>query len=143
MTPTSGHGFQSVGFSGSAEGMTVEQENWLRRMLRNLYSKGFAEFHHGDCIGSDKQAHSIAKEMGYAIIIHPPLDAKARAYCEGDYMWPEKDYLQRNHDIALQSNLLLATPKTSSEVLRSGTWSTIRYARKIGVKVMVKAGDVK
>ena len=48
-----------------------------------------------------------------------------------DQTLPPKDYLDRNHDIVDQTDLLIATPKENTEVLRSGTWATIRYAKKI------------
>ena len=41
-----------------------------------------------------------------------------------------KDYLERNHDIVDETDMLIATPGEEQEVQRSGTWATIRYARK-------------
>jgi len=43
---------------------------------------------------------------------------------------PEADYLARNHFIVAYSEELVAAPKSNKEELRSGTWATIRYARK-------------
>jgi len=44
---------------------------------------------------------------------------------------PEKTYLERNLDIVKNSSLLIACPiNKNKEELRSGTWSTIRKARK-------------
>jgi hypothetical protein len=44
-------------------------------------------------------------------------------------MWPEREYIARNHDIVDASAVLVATPRDWYEEQRSGTWATIRYAR--------------
>ena len=41
-----------------------------------------------------------------------------------------RPYLARNRDIVDASDLMLACPAEQQEVLRSGTWATIRYALK-------------
>ena len=48
-----------------------------------------------------------------------------------NYIRPAKPPLDRNHDIVERCDLLIATPHTVEEQLRSGTWATIRYARKV------------
>lgn len=89
----------------------------------------FKVFHHGDCLGADAQAHGVARELGFWIVVHPPEEPRGRAFCDGDVILPEKPFLVRNRDIVDASHLVLAAPKTAEEVLRSGTWATIRYAR--------------
>lgn len=44
-------------------------------------------------------------------------------------------YLKRDDAIVKESNELVAFPRTAREILRSGTWATIRRARKAGVPV--------
>jgi len=39
--------------------------------------------------------------------------------------------LVRNRDIVDATDMLIAAPATRKEVLRSGTWATIRYAKKM------------
>ncbi len=46
-----------------------------------------------------------------------------------------KPYLERNRDIVDASEVLIACPSTREEVMRSGTWATVRYARKKGMKI--------
>lgn len=118
-----------LGFTGTQNGMRLEQRNALRRLLRQLQPN---EFHHGDCIGADEQAHRIVRKVApnCRIVIHPPSNPSKRAWCEGDVILPEKDYLVRNRDIVNVSTEMVATPYERIEQLRSGTWSTIRYARK-------------
>lgn len=123
-----------VGFTGTSSGMTRVQWDMLAQTLVGINP---SEFHHGDCIGADAQAHDIAQDLDCDIIIHPPLDPKSRAFCTGTLLLPKKDYLDRNKDIVNAAEVLVATPETMHEVLRSGTWSTVRYAKKIGCRVII------
>ena len=61
----------------------------------------------------------------------PPSDPKQRAFKKGDVLMGEKPYLVRNSDIIKHSSILIGCPiDKNTETLRSGTWSTIRKARK-------------
>ena len=123
-----------IGFTGTSKGMTPEQLRSVRLLLRN----GFVEeFHHGDCIGADSQAHAEAMMIFTHIYIHPPINKKARAFCKGGTVLKEKSYIERNHDIVNAVDMMIATPKGNREELRSGTWATIRYARKQKVKLCI------
>lgn len=121
------------GFTGTQRGMTASQRDALRDYLRG--SRG--EFHHGDCIGADSEAHEIANCMGYRIIGHPPSDPSKRAFRACHELRPEKPYLERNKDIVLETTALIAAPGEVKEQLRSGTWSTVRFARKQGKCVVI------
>jgi hypothetical protein len=44
-------------------------------------------------------------------------------------------YMARNDATVDRIDVLLAFPRTLKEVMRSGTWATVRRARKAGVKV--------
>ena len=46
-------------------------------------------------------------------------------------------YLERNKEIVASSNLLIACPVGDKEELRSGTWSTVRFARKICTELVI------
>ena len=72
-----------------------------------------------------------------SIIIHPPKDDKLRAFCKSENIMKQYDYLKRNKNIVNGCNILIACPIDNKPVLRSGTWSTIRYAEKINKKVMI------
>ncbi len=91
------------------------------------------EFHHGDCVGADEQAHYVVREArNNKVIVHPPSDDKLRAYCQGDEIREEKEYLARNRDIVNETDELWAFPNGSdgaSKKRPGGTWYTIRYAR--------------
>ena len=111
--------------------MTQKQEIelfiWLKKIAPGC------EFHHGDCVGSDKRAAFLAHDAGLRLFEHPPTNRSKRAYVSSfleSTKLPPKPYLERNHDIVDASDALFATPNTMEEVMRSGTWATIRYARK-------------
>jgi hypothetical protein len=94
--------------------------------------------HHGDCKGADAEAHAIAADLGWDIIIHPPTKRIMRAYCgDGAIILPPMDYLARDEEIVRVSNFIFAAPKSDTEERRSGTWYTVRHARKIGKRVIL------
>lgn len=119
-----------VGFTGSRLGMTRKQKSRVRDLLVEFQARGAKEFHHGDCKGADAIAWWIAAHLGYWTIAHPGMDQTMRAFTNSDEVRLAKPPLDRNHDIVNVSDVLIATPSTAKEVLRSGTWATIRYARK-------------
>jgi predicted Rossmann fold nucleotide-binding protein DprA/Smf involved in DNA uptake len=119
--------FTRFGFTGTSRGMSEAQKNRVRNFLSN--KKG--EFHHGDCIGADDEAHDIAVELGLGAVIHPPINSVYRAWKQGWITKGPLPYLDRNKVIVRSTEILIATPGEMVEQLRSGTWSTIRYARKL------------
>lgn len=123
------------GFTGTRHGMTEPQKIALRDFLRG--SQG--EFHHGDCLGADSEAHDIADECGYAIVIHPPSNYKERAWREVPLhmMRSEKPYMTRNRDIVVDTIALIGCPAEAIEQSRGGTWSTIRFGLRQGRTVIV------
>jgi len=127
---------EDVGFTGTRDGMTPRQANKFREIIKEM---NIRSFHHGDCIGSDLEAHKIIRKLKpkAQIYVHPPIKKRYRAFCKGDFTAPEKDYLARDFNIVNGTETLLATPKQKSEVLRSGTWTTIRYAKKMMRKITI------
>lgn len=119
-----------VGFTGTQTGMTAEQMNSVDRLLTDDLTMSAA--HHGDCIGADEQFHNLARLNGLTVHGHPPINPNKRAFCEFDSKEEEKDYIPRNHDIVDAVDWMIACPMGYKEELRSGTWSTIRYARSVG-----------
>lgn len=118
-----------VGFTGTRAGLTPPQLTALRQILSAM---GPGEFHHGCSVGADDQAHSLAAECGWIRGLHPPTSHTFLATITrlpGDLLYPPGDYLTRNQDIVDSTESLIACVKGPEE-LRSGTWATIRYARK-------------
>jgi len=90
-------------------------------------------FVHGDCVGADAEAHEIASVLlgPNRIHIRPPSDSTHRAWCAAAIEFPTEPYLKRDHKIVETTQVLIAAPK-GPEILRSGTWATVRHARKLG-----------
>jgi len=131
-----------IGFTGTQEGMNNFQKNEVSLILlyhhytphiSGVIGKATLEAHHGDCIGADAEFEELAKKYGYTTYAHPASDTGSkRAYCKSDTILPAKPALKRNKDIVNAVDIMIATPKENHEVLRSGTWATIRYAKKRG-----------
>lgn len=124
-----------LGFTGTQQGCTAAQLMALRHLLTATLRHNDI-FRHGDCTGADAQAHVMARLTGAIIHIHPPTNATKRAHCDGDVIWLPRPYADRNHDIVTRSDRLIACPKGPEE-LRSGTWSTVRFARGTGRPVTI------
>lgn len=132
-----------IGFTGTQEGMTVKQRlAFITALMAEVQLKldraanvgaPWFEFHHGDCIGADEEAHTIVRSIygTYAQIhIHPPEIQTKRAHLKADVPYAPQDYLVRNKEIVICSEFIFAAPMQNQDVQRSGTWSTIRYAHK-------------
>lgn len=138
-----------IGFTGTQSGLVSFQ---LEKVAEILQVKLCSEFLHGDCIGADEMANKIALDCGVKqFTIYPPDNPKKRAFCfdkehltkhlrqitpylirDGiNVRWmPIEPYLKRNKAIVDACTFLIACPKEHRHSVRSGTWSTIRYAWK-------------
>lgn len=117
-----------IGFTGTQRGMTAKQKTKVRDLFIMLDA---SEFHHGDCIGADADAHEIFRGCRkQKVILHPPTNQSKRAFCKADVTLMAYPYLFRNQEIVINSDVLIATPGEVEEQMRSGTWSTVRFARK-------------
>lgn len=138
-----------IGFSGTRNGMSIHQAHNLNVALGTamatakqveLFNPPIV-FHHGDCLGSDEQAHLMATARGMLVKAHPPIEGGLRAHCSADLYAEAKDYLERNEDIAKESDYLIITPGEMVERQRSGTWSTKRYAVRLKKPVLILYPD--
>ena len=118
-----------AGFTGTRNGMTKLQ----KVSFKKLSCVTISELHLGDCIGSDADAYHLfnGKKIG-----HPPTDNIKRAFLKYDEERESKPYLERNRDIVNETDTLIATPD-GKEIKRSGTWATIRYARKKNKEIII------
>lgn len=128
----------SIGFTGTRSGMTIEQWKTVEHLLwlRFASVEGPHEWHDGDCVGADSQAHAIVEKINKSVSDpvklhgHLPNHDQYRAFKDFDVEHEPKAYLARNRDIVAASDVMLAAPGESYEVQRgSGTWATIRHAR--------------
>ncbi len=109
--------------------MTQEQMVLFAGVINEL---GVTEFYHGDCLGADKDAHDLVVTFGDIAIKKRPCDLESqRAWTlEGDCIAEPEPPLDRNRKLVDDGDTLVATPGEQQEELRSGTWATIRYAKR-------------
>lgn len=125
-----------VGFTGTRDNITLVQ---VTNLWNTLKAFGVTELHHGMCVGADQIAHKAAGKLGIARVAHPPLDTRQIFEAPAEDFLAIKTpraYLDRNKEIVRCADRLFAMPKGKEE-LRSGTWSTVRWARKRNVPVTI------
>jgi len=116
-----------MGFTGTRDGMTSPQRVTVTKLIQFFKPD---EFHHGDCTGSDEQAHVIARLYeSIWIVAWPPVIGRYRANCKADVIKKPMSYLARDREIS-KLDMLVATPRFAHAEPRSGTWITIGYARE-------------
>lgn len=126
-----------IGFTGTRFGPTPQQSNKLRLLLK-LYAKDCTYFHHGGCYGADIAARDIAIELHVPTVCHPGSDWQWENSIGKDRITlPQKPYLERDKDIAAEADLLLAASRIMKEEKKSGTWATVRAARKLNKRIIV------
>lgn len=144
--------YLAAGFTGSRFGMTDIQGHNVDAVLFTILKRAESKvldldptvgleivrhgigkrlrLHHGDCVGSDAQAHAYAMARGIGPMIHPPSNSSKRAFCKGAvHVFEPKGYHARDRDIVTATDILVAAPKTKREDPGSGTWYTINEAR--------------
>ena len=126
-----------LGFTGTQDGMTQMQAQFVFNEMMDLSP---TEAHHGCCIGADAEFHDMLEYSQATVHGHPPLKTGKMADCSCDVMHEPRDYLVRNRDIVDATEWLIAAPKGPEE-MRSGTWSTVRYARKLKRPISIVWAD--
>ena len=118
--------FGLIGFTGTRKGMTQAQRKRLAMIFQA--AEGII---HGDCVGADAQAHIIARTLGLELLMRPCDITSHRAFSEqGKVVADPAPPLERNKLIVDDCDVLIACPD-GPERRRSGTWSTVRYARQL------------
>jgi hypothetical protein len=114
--------------------MTAYQRSEVERILRHFRP---IQFHHGGCVGADAEAHEIGVACGVPqIVVHPGNDPALTAELNPSStstfvtVLPAAPPLKRNREIVRAVDRLIAAPLTDTEVARSGTWATVRFARR-------------
>lgn len=138
-----------IGFSGSRHGPFPRQKITFQRTLFGLIKIAQTVeprdepllFRHGDCLGWDDVAHDIAAEVGFSIIVHPPINPKLRAFKPSLIPMPPKDYLPRNRDIVDGSERMIICPDTPEYKIKSGSWYTWKYAIARGIDTLLIQPD--
>jgi len=139
---------QRLSYTGTRKGMTQQQMREVLAIFKLSESRGPAVrkiFHHGGAPGGDRQAHRIsqAPTIKARVYVHPAKGADPIDWYKlgAEHVYDPQPPLVRNPDIVEGGELLVATPFEMEEILRSGTWATIRYARKIGKPYVIIRPD--
>jgi hypothetical protein len=123
-----------IGFTGTRDAMTISQWAKVQDLMSEEFEDGLPnEWHDGDAIGADAQAHGCADLLKEHFDIethgHPCNLSDQRAYKDFDVDYPVEAPLVRNRIIVDTVDVMIAAPKEYLPVARgSGTWATIRYA---------------
>lgn len=127
-------------FTGTQRGMTAFQLEQVYHRLKT-WSPNLVAIHHGGCTGADTEFHEACYELSLLKLVHvwpSNLPKKqGRLVGSGFKVNSPSDPLFRNKAMVERSGIVLATPGEHYELLRSGTWATIRYAKELGMAVDV------
>lgn len=125
---------QRLGFTGTRMGLTDLQDDNLWELLLQLTP---GTVHHGGAIGADGRFAELVTRLDPppVVVLHPCGIARqqdrlsARRASEVREPLPP---LERNRNIVAAVEALIACPAGEEEELRSGTWATVRHARRQG-----------
>ena len=121
-----------LSFTGTRSGMTKYQiDTFIETIQSHKSNADKVTLVHGDCIGADADAHVLAMSNDLEIRIRPCDIENQRAFSKGGEIVAKPEHpLVRNKKIVDDGDELIACPAGYEEVMRSGTWATIRYAQR-------------
>lgn len=129
-----------LGFTGTRGDTTNTQ---FKAMCGRLHDRrhDIAEAHFGCCVGADVEFMEAVRAIvpGAKVIAHPPTNEAMMAkisVLESDEVRPALPYLERNRAIVEACDELWACPKGMEEI-RSGTWSTVWWARRLWKPIVI------
>jgi hypothetical protein len=125
-----------LAFTGTQRGLTQIQHLRLSNWTATRAEMPGRTMHLGDCIGADAECWELTHRHYYTVG-HPPIVSAKRAFLTYDEEREPEAYLDRNHSMVDEAGTLLACPGEMAEVLRSGTWATVRYARKLRRQIVI------
>jgi hypothetical protein len=133
-----------LGVTGSSEPIPNLQRLGLLSILGDLRharnpfisSRPFEWMHNGDCINADHEMACIWRRLGGKVHGHPPDNPLRRAFFHYELMDGPLPYGQRDQKIVGAADLLVAAPR-KPEYTRSGTWMTVRMARRKGIPIIL------
>jgi hypothetical protein len=129
-----------IGFTGTRDETTCEQHHALCSFVKRL--TGVVEWHHGACVGADAEGVEVARNLlsGVRVVAHPPDNDALVSFgaldCS-DVILDPLPHLDRNHAIVEACDLLVACPKGPEQAQGSGTWATVKCARKLKKHIVI------
>lgn len=128
-----------LGITGTRKGLSEKQFDLVKEFVKE--NSSVTVFHHGDCIGVDVQIATLIEHyLPDVWIVSHPSKGSTRAHGPANEIMRPKDYLVRDQDNVNASDYLWACPK-GAEIVRSGTWATVRMARKKGIPITIVMPD--
>jgi hypothetical protein len=130
--------------TGTLRGGTSPQLESLNNVIRD-HDRPITMACHGLAIGIDFQFHQLCRKNQIPIRGYPCTIKSKQAdipASEFAVLLPAKDSLSRNHDmidyavLSSEESQLIVCPKRDYEELRSGTWATVRYARRASLDIL-------
>ena len=137
-------------FTGTRRGMTKQQQASVAWLLEKLCStKRNVLARHGAAKGADREFHALAFARGVRLTAYPSTKEQVRWALTRTHQLvsvrPTQPPLIRNKTMVMgggagKADVLIATPAEAEEVLRSGTWATIRNARRalVAIRMIVQ-----
>lgn len=121
-------------FTGTRRGLTRPQEQAIHAHLRG-HRPDISIVIHGDCKGADEMFDRIASTLEIARTLFPSDIERMRAYSEAVrpervFVHPPAPPLERNKRMVSIAARVIAAPGLMEAERRSGTWATIRAAKK-------------
>ena len=135
-----------IAFTGSRHGMNPIQRQNLYDKLETIDRGPECYFMHGDCVGADETAAMLAWKVGGFLIERYPSYLKHwQAHSVyGTQRCQPTHPRTRNRIMVRKCHWLIAAPKSDEEEIYSGTWSTIRYARRLEkpITILYPSGQI-
>lgn len=128
-------------FTGTRKGLSNDQLLSLDFIVVRLRQQGYTVHHNGLAIGADTVALYVARKERFYTVGHPvrhkDQNRSLRGMCnELRPVWGKP--IDRNHNMVNESQLVVACPFEKEEQIRgSGTWATMRYAKRKGRSLCV------
>jgi hypothetical protein len=142
----------NVSITATSAGLTEQQRMQFVDLCFAL-DEPIDELHHGDCIGGDDELDDLAARQGLCrmIVMHPASGSAAHKRAHANLRnWPYPRELrdpappiERDHIMVDSTELTIALPRSMQEERRSGTWATIRYAKRTGAHLAIIYPDGK
>lgn len=146
-------GLIHLGVTGTRAQLTHEQHRSIKHFIcEMLVSKVI--MHNGCCVGADMELFDLGLHSGNIVgfVMHPPIKTD-QSFNPVEFLEkishkptvggkieirPPLDYLERDREIVGMSSYMIAAPRQMKEQRRgSGTWYTIRQARKFNKPMII------
>lgn len=129
-----------IGFTGTRDisKVSVERQTQLASQIEDIWADNSFKIVaiHGGAIGADTLFHELCMDINIPIHCRPAYVETDLYGCDVEYI-PEPP-LVRNKKIVDDCDILIALPiDPDVEEARSGTWATIRYARKSNKQIII------